>query len=253
MAADENLVAVLESVPLDPLAVDEYAVQAAVVEDAHPVGLAHHERVTARHRRVVEAQVGGERAPDARRLARQGDDHDTVAAVVCEVLARLGEEVGTRLAQPVGAVVLGLVRLLAGEPGRGEERRADELLPAAAGAFRQGVLGCEGNDVVAVPALERADARQRARMKWLHLFLSSTMGLHRQRAGSLPGRSISDRLEVALLRPLAGFVRGATNPLRHASVRPSRLTRTRAAAGRAASSGRGRVPLRRLPAHPASG
>src|SRR3954452_9411067 len=69
VAPDDDLVAVGQDAPLDALAVDEHAVQAAVVEDAHAVGLAHDQRVPARHGRVVEADVGREAAPHARPLA----------------------------------------------------------------------------------------------------------------------------------------------------------------------------------------
>src|SRR3954452_6035609 len=69
IAPDDDLVAVGQDTPLDALAVDEHAVEAAVVEDAHAVGLAHDQRVPARHGRVVEADVGREAAPHARPLA----------------------------------------------------------------------------------------------------------------------------------------------------------------------------------------
>ena len=69
VAPDDDLVAVAQHPPLDALAVDEHAVEAAVVEDAHAVGLAHDQRVAARHGRVVEAHVGGQAAPDPRPLA----------------------------------------------------------------------------------------------------------------------------------------------------------------------------------------
>src|SRR5207248_9517631 len=62
---------------------------------------------------------------------------------------------------------------------RSEQRGADEFLSAASGALRQRVLGLERDDVVAVAALERTDAGQRARMKWLHL-LSSPKGPDRK-------------------------------------------------------------------------
>ena len=71
VAADDDLVAVLQRAPLDALAVDEHAVEAAVVEHAHAVGLAHDQRVAARDGRVVEAHVGGEAAADPRPLARE--------------------------------------------------------------------------------------------------------------------------------------------------------------------------------------
>src|SRR5689334_12510881 len=45
--ADDQLVAVAQRVPLDPLAVDEDAVERAVVEHAHAVGAAYDEGVAA--------------------------------------------------------------------------------------------------------------------------------------------------------------------------------------------------------------
>src|SRR5688572_13746951 len=69
-AADRQLVAVAQLLPLDPLAVDEDAVEAAVVEHAQPpAGLRDDQRVAPRDARVVEAQVGGDAAPDARPAA----------------------------------------------------------------------------------------------------------------------------------------------------------------------------------------
>src|SRR4051812_12364235 len=52
VAPDDDLVAVRQHAPFDALAVDEDAVQAAVVEDAHAVRLAHDQRMPARDRRV---------------------------------------------------------------------------------------------------------------------------------------------------------------------------------------------------------
>ena len=77
------------ALPVDARAVDEHAVEAAVVEQPHAVGLAHDQRVAARDGRVVEAQVGGEAAADARPLARQRDRAQLAALLVDEVLARL--------------------------------------------------------------------------------------------------------------------------------------------------------------------
>ena len=99
----------LQHAPLDALAVDEHAVEAAVVEHPHAVGLAHDQRVAARHRRVVEADVGGEAAPDARPLALEGDD-----AHARRRRARRGTRPGRRSARRAAAsqlVTLLLVRL----------------------------------------------------------------------------------------------------------------------------------------------
>src|SRR5579862_1184048 len=58
VAPDDDLVAVAQHASVDARAVDEHAVEAAVVEQAHTVGVAHDQGVTARDGRVVEAQVG---------------------------------------------------------------------------------------------------------------------------------------------------------------------------------------------------
>ena len=69
---------------VDALTVDEHAVEAAVVEQPHAVRLAHYQGVTARDGRVVEADVGGEAAPDPRPLARQSATIARLAAVLVE-------------------------------------------------------------------------------------------------------------------------------------------------------------------------
>ena len=92
VAADDDLVAVGQRAPLDPLAVDEHAVEAAVVEHAHAVGLAHDQRVAARDGRVVEAHVGGEAAADPRPLARSAARPPSVALLEGEVLPGLGDQ-----------------------------------------------------------------------------------------------------------------------------------------------------------------
>jgi len=76
VAADHDLVAVGERAPLDALAVDEHAVQGAVVQHPQAVGLAHDQRVAARDGGIVEADVSREAAPDPGPLAdeREGDD-----------------------------------------------------------------------------------------------------------------------------------------------------------------------------------
>ena len=121
MAPDDDLVAVGQRRPLDAAAVDVDAVERAVVEHAYAVGLGHDERVTARHRRVVEAHVGGQRAADARPLARHGHDDAAPGVLVGQVLAR-HRQVRARLLDPVGP--RGARRL------RGGGRRAAEPSPA---------------------------------------------------------------------------------------------------------------------------
>ena len=76
VAPDHDLVAIGQGAPLDPLAVDEHAVEAAVVEHPQAVGLAHDQRVAAGHGGVVEADVSRQAAPDPGPLAleREGDD-----------------------------------------------------------------------------------------------------------------------------------------------------------------------------------
>ena len=132
VAADHDLVAVGQRAPLDPLAVDEHAVQASIVEHAQAVRLADDQRVAARHGRVVEADVGGEAAPDPRPLALQRERDEVVArGAVGEVLARLVEPV-TDLGQPLAVVdLLGHVDdgVLSGR----EQRGADELRAPALG------------------------------------------------------------------------------------------------------------------------
>ena len=76
VAADEDLVAVGQRRPLDALAVDEDAVQRAVVEHADAVRAAHEQGVAARDGGVVEADVGGQGAADAGPLAGERDDPD---------------------------------------------------------------------------------------------------------------------------------------------------------------------------------
>ena len=90
VASDHDLVVVGQRAPFDPLAVDEHAVEAAVVEHAQPIGLAHDQRVPARHGWVIEADIGGQAATDPRPLALQRE-HDDVAVrgAVGEVLTRL--------------------------------------------------------------------------------------------------------------------------------------------------------------------
>ena len=86
----------LEHLALDARAVHEHAVQAAVVEHAHAVGLAHDQRVPARDGGVVEAHVGGEAAPDAGPLARQRHGPQLAVLLVAEVLAGLLDPLADR-------------------------------------------------------------------------------------------------------------------------------------------------------------
>ena len=72
-AAEHDHVAVAQLRLLDAAAVDERAVGAAVIEDARAPRAGNEDRVPARDRAVVEAQVGGEAAADVQRLALERD------------------------------------------------------------------------------------------------------------------------------------------------------------------------------------
>src|SRR6476469_3868050 len=65
VAPDDDLIAVPERLSFDSVAVDEHAVQAAVVKDSDAIGLAHDQGVAPRDRGIVEAHVCGEAATDA--------------------------------------------------------------------------------------------------------------------------------------------------------------------------------------------
>src|SRR4051812_18767992 len=131
VTADRDLVAVLERAPLDPPAVDEDAVERAVVEHARAVGLVDDERVAPGDRRVVEAHVGGQRAADPRPLALHRNDlvagavrEDEVLARDRQALARLGDERGRLLAGRRGGRRRGNPLALQGErPGTGKLAR----------------------------------------------------------------------------------------------------------------------------------
>src|SRR4051794_24076155 len=91
VAPDSDFVAVGQRRPVDAIAVDVDAVERAVVEHAYTVRLVHHQRMTAGHGRIVEADVGGQRAADPGPFARDGR-HDAAAGVlVGQVLAGNGE------------------------------------------------------------------------------------------------------------------------------------------------------------------
>jgi hypothetical protein len=166
VAAHDDLVAVLEGAPFDPVPVDEDAVEAAVVEHPDAVRLAHDQGVAARDGRVVEADVGGEAAADPRPLAGERDDGERLPVLVGEVLAGLGE-LRLGVSEPALALLLGLVLGLAGEVG-GEQRGAGEHRAAAAGAVRQRVMRVQGDHVSAVGALERAGTGQGPGGQGLH-------------------------------------------------------------------------------------
>ncbi len=124
VAPDDDLVAVAQDPALHPRAVDEHAVEAAVVEHAHAVGLAHDEGVAARDGGVVEAHIGGEAAPDARPLARQRHGPQLAGLFVAEVLAGLLDALARA----------GDLRVMVGGNGFGERLRARWPRPEPAGA-----------------------------------------------------------------------------------------------------------------------
>src|SRR3954447_24276593 len=102
VAADGDLVAVAERRPVDPPAVHVDPVERAVVEHPYTVGLGRDERMAARDRGVVEADVGRQGAPDAGPLARHGRDDAAARVLVGEVFAGDGQA-GARLLDPVRA------------------------------------------------------------------------------------------------------------------------------------------------------
>src|SRR5689334_2157826 len=163
MAPDHDLVAVRERAPLDPLAVDEHAVEAAVVEDAEAVGLAHDQRMTARHRGVVEPDVGREAAADPRPLALEREpEHVALAAgAVRDVLAGLLEPVA-QLVEP-RMIVLLRRQVDDGRLSCREQRRADELLATAVRTGRQLIDGVERHWIVAISATESPGPRNAPR------------------------------------------------------------------------------------------
>jgi hypothetical protein len=153
-AADRDLVAVAQGLQLHLGAVDEDAVEAAVVEHAQLLaGLGDDQRVAARDGRVVEADIGVLAAADPGPAAFDREGLDPLAVVVDEVVAVARQGVGGGF-QPLrqlgvrGQDLLGGRRfmLLAGA----EDRVAAEAGAAAAGAFgqliglAQGQLGAAG-------------------------------------------------------------------------------------------------------------
>ena len=141
VAPDDDLVAVGEHARLDALAVDEDAVEAAVVEHAHAVGLGDEQRVAARDGRVVEAHVaptGCGRSASSRRASRP-----------CAPRRRRGRRgsgpassIASRAASSRRRRCVGRARARRAEArGAGEERRAREARAVAARAVRQGVGG----------------------------------------------------------------------------------------------------------------
>src|SRR4029077_16673861 len=133
VAADHDLVAVLEHLPLDARPVHEHAIQAAVVEPAPPVGLTHDQGVPPGDGRIVEAHVRREAASDARPLACQRDRLQLVPVFVGEILAWLLQPL-TDVLQPLLAVDgLGMGQRATDGPGS-ERVHVGVSLPGARGA-----------------------------------------------------------------------------------------------------------------------
>jgi hypothetical protein len=101
--------------------------------------------------RVVEADVGGEAAPEPRPSLLKRDYADALAVVVGEVVAA-GDERLARAEEPVGTLHL-LGAPAAGVTGR-EHRRAGELLAGAARARRHDVALMQGYCVATALAVE---------------------------------------------------------------------------------------------------
>src|SRR3954453_3204091 len=163
IAPDDDLVAVAQHAPLDALAVDEHAVEAPVVEDPHAIGLAHDQRVPARHGRVVEPDVGREAAPHARPLALQRGDVHAPALGPGQVLARLVDHLSRAADQRRPLLRRGLVAGAALEARAREQRRPGEARSAAPRAIRQRVRRGQRDDVAAFLASERTGTRKGAR------------------------------------------------------------------------------------------
>ena len=81
VAAHHDLVAVGQRRPLDAPPVHVHAVERPVVEDPHAVGLGDDQRMAPRDGRVVEADVGGQRAADPRPFARYRHDDAPAASL----------------------------------------------------------------------------------------------------------------------------------------------------------------------------
>src|SRR5437763_548233 len=168
MAADHDLVAVRQRAPFDALAVDEHAVEAAIVEYAQPVGLANDQRVAARDCRVVESDVGCQAAPDPRPFAlKRKRDHLTARRSVGEVLAGLVEAIAD-LVKP--ALVLGFGRHVDHRRlRRREQRSAYKLGAAGVGAGWQLGHSVERYGVVALGTAKCPGPRYVARHPSFHL------------------------------------------------------------------------------------
>ena len=118
--------------------VDDDSVQAPLVVHGGAAGVADDQRVAARHRRIVEPDVGGEAATDARALRGKADDDDLGGHFAFEAQA-----------VPVGAAVSRDLEQAAprGQPSPAATRRRTWARPRRSSLFRCGSsrsfrLGC---------------------------------------------------------------------------------------------------------------
>src|SRR5918999_1572315 len=172
-AADVDGVAVLQFRKLDPLPVAEHAVQAAVVEYAGSVGVAIHERVAPRHRRIVEADVGRQAATDSGPALLQRDDAHAVAVLEGEVVARTDERLACLL-EPFGR--LANLMLLRALQGLAEQRRAPVAMPPALRAPGHRISFVQGYSEPTRVAAERAGPRQGSGAERFHWMISPRGG-----------------------------------------------------------------------------
>src|SRR5580693_1852538 len=130
ITAHQDLIPVVQRPPLDPLTVHEHAVEAAVVEHPYPIGLAHHERVPARHGRVVEADVGGKTTSDPRPLACKRHSLRLISILIQDVLAGLAQLLSGSLHPLLALVRLRPWRDLTVRGAHVEKRRSHEIVAA---------------------------------------------------------------------------------------------------------------------------
>src|SRR5439155_1366364 len=109
------------------LAVEDDAVEAAVVEDYRAPLAPFHQRVAARDRRVLEDDVGGVTAPEPGGGLAQGDEGDLVAVGDGEIAARRRLRQACRRARALALDQRRDGRRLAGEGGGVGNLRGVEL------------------------------------------------------------------------------------------------------------------------------
>src|SRR6188768_2111724 len=87
VSTDGDLVTVGQGAPLHAAPVDLDPVERAVVEHAHAAVLARDQGMTARDRRVVEADVGGQGTADPRPFPADRDDDHAIVLLEREIPA----------------------------------------------------------------------------------------------------------------------------------------------------------------------